>query len=175
MMQRKSKAAPGRDAEASPERGLGGIFRGLGELVEKLGQLAETGEDLSRSGEFGGEKGIKGVYGFSVKVARGGEGLRVEPFGNIARDRSTGESLVHEIREPMVDVFEEADHVLVVAEMPGIGPNNVSIEVRDDVLVLSAEKGDNKYRKEVLLPQTLARDKMTITCQHGILQIKCMK
>ena len=175
MTQRKGKGGAGRDAGANPEVGFGGILRGLGELVEKLGELAEKGEELSRSGEFGREKGLRGVYGFSVKVARGGEGVKVEPFGNIAKDQATGRSVVHEIREPMVDVFEEADHVLVVAEMPGIGPDEVRVEVRDDVLIISAEKGDQKYRKEVLLPQSFPRGKMKISCQNGILQIKCVK
>ncbi len=175
MTQRTGKGGAGRDAGAKPEGGIGGILRGLGELVEKLGELAEKGEELSRTGEFGAEKGLKGVYGFSVKVARGGEGLQVEPFGNIGKDKATGRSVVHEIREPMVDVFEEAGHVLVVAEMPGIGPDDVRIEVRDDVLIISAEKGDRKYRKEVLLPQSFPREKMKISCQNGILQVKCVK
>ena len=175
MTQRKGKGGAGRDAGAQPAGGFSGILRGLGELVEKLGELAEKGEELSRTGEFGTEKGLKGVYGFSVKVARGGEGVKVQPFGNIARDKATGRSVVHEIREPMVDVFEEADHVLVVAEMPGIGPDDVRVEIRDDVLIISAEKGDQKYRKEVLLPQSFPPEKMKISCQNGILQVKCVK
>ena len=87
----------------------------------------------------------------------GSEGFKVEPFGNIGRDKDTGQSVVSEIREPVVDVFEEADHVLVVAEMAGIGSGDVHVEVRDDVLIISAEKGDKKYRKEVLLPRSFTR------------------
>ena len=74
-----------------------------------------------------------------------------------------------------MDVFEEADHVLVVAEMPGIGPDDVRVELQDDVLIISAEKGDKKYRKEVLLPQSFSRENLKISCQSGILQVKCMK
>lgn len=172
MTQRKSKS--GNDGERL-QAGLGGIFKGLGELVEKLGELAEKGESLSQTGEFGAEKGLKGVYGFSVKVGPGKEGFKVEPFGNIGQDKTSGQSAVREIREPMVDVFEEADHVLVVAEMPGIGSDDVQVEIRDDVLIISAEKGDKKYRKEVLLPQSFSRENLKISCQSGILQVKCMK
>ena len=172
MTQRKNKS--GNSGEQL-QSGLGGILKGLGDLVEKLGELAEKGETLSRTGEFSTGKGLKGVYGFSVKVVPGGEGLKVEPFGNIGQDKATGESVVHEIREPMVDVFEEADHVLVVAEMPGIGPDDVRVEIQDDVLIISAEKGDKKYRKEVLLPQSFSRENLKISCRNGILQVKCMK
>lgn len=175
MTQRKSKTAGNSTAGDRPASGLGGILKGLGDLVEKLGDLAETGENHSRSGEFSAGKGLRGVYGFSVKGLPGSEGFKVEPFGNIGRDNDTGQSVVSEIREPVVDVFEEADHVLVVAEMAGVGSGDVHVEVRDDVLIISAEKGDKKYRKEVLLPQSFTQEKLEISCQNGILQIRCKK
>ena len=101
---------------------------------------------------------MKGIYGFTVKVGLGDDGPHVEPFGNIRRDQESGRTVVQEVSEPVVDVFEESDHVLVVAEMPGVGPEDVKIEVEDDLLTISAENGDKKYRKEVLLPaSSLAR------------------
>jgi HSP20 family protein len=150
------------------------VLQGLADLIGKLGELAEKGSELSRTGQFGEQKGVSGVYGFSVKVGAGGQGVKVEPFGNIAKDKATGRSVVQEVREPMVDLFEEADHTLVVAEMPGIDAADVQVEVVDDVLTISAERGDQKYRKEVLLPQPYPREKMEISCSNGILRIKCV-
>lgn len=158
------------------ENGLGGILKGFTDLVEKLGELADKGEQLSRTGEIkwkGREKDIKGVYGFSMKVGLGGEGVKVEPFGNIRRDEESGQPIVHEVHEPVVDVFEEEDHTLVVAELPGISAEDVRLDVKDDLLTIYAEKGDKKYRKEVLLPKAYAREKMFISCNNGILEIKC--
>jgi HSP20 family protein len=74
-----------------------------------------------------------------------------------------------------VDVFEEEDHVLVVAEMPGISVQDVQITVEDDLLTISAERGDKKYRKEVLLPASCAREKTQVTCNNGVVEIKCMR
>ena len=68
----------------------------------------------------------------------------------------------------MVDVFDEADHVLVVAEMPGIGEEDVQVELKDDILTISAERGDQKYRKEVLLPAAFPAESMSRTCRNGI-------
>ena len=156
--------------------GLGGILKGLGGLVEKLGELAETGRDISRTGELPGlGKDVKGVYGFTFKVGLGGNGPKVEPFGNIRRDKRSGRSIVHEVIEPAVDIFEEADHTLVVAEIPGIGPENVELQVEDDLLVITAEHGAKKYRKEVLLPDTFPREKMKLSCTNGVLEIRCAK
>jgi HSP20 family protein len=156
--------------------GLEGILRGFTDLMEKLGDLAEKGEQLSKTAQFQGKgpaKDLKGVYGFSVKMGLGGEEVKVEPFGNIRRDEKSGQTVVQEIREPVVDVFEEEDHTLVVAEMPGIGVEDVRLDVKDDLLTIYAEKGSKKYRKEVLLPRSYPRDKMLVSCNNGVLEIKC--
>jgi HSP20 family protein len=155
---------------------LGGIFGGLSELVGKLNQLAETGEELRRTGELRGlGKELKGIYGFTIKVGLGDKAPHVESFGNISKDKQTGEAVVHEIREPVVDMFEEADHLLIVAEMPGISAADVHLELQDDLLTIAAARGEKKYRKEVLLPGAYPKDKMRLSCNNGVLEIKCFK
>ena len=162
--------------EGGFELGLGGILKGLGDLVEKLGDLKETGEQLSRSGEIHGlGKEVKGMYGFTVKMGLGDDRPRVEPFGNIRKDRESGHAVVQEIREPVVDIFEEEGHVLVVAEMPGICVEDVQIAVQDDLLTITAERVDKKYRKEVLLPGSFVREKMQVACNNGVVEIKCAR
>ncbi|MBZ5546451.1 MAG: Hsp20/alpha crystallin family protein [Acidobacteriia bacterium] len=155
--------------------GLGGILKGLGDLVEKLGELEQRG-GISETGTIHGEGDkVRGIYGFSVKVGLGDQGPRIEPFGNIRRDADSGRTEVQEVREPMVDVFEEQDHVLVLAELPGISKDDVQVDVKDDVLTIAAERGEKKYRKEVLLPYCVSKDKIQITCNNGVLELKCPK
>ena len=161
-----------RESESGFGAGLSGFMKGLGDLVEKLGDLAETGEELSKSGEFRGKEGVKGVYGFTVKVGSGDKGVKVEPFGNVRTDKTTGQAEVQEIREPMVDIFEEKGFVLVIAEMPGIGSKDVKIDLRDDVLAISAARGDKKYKKEILLPGNFSPEKMTVSCNNGVVEVK---
>jgi len=36
--------------------------------------------------------------------------------------------------------------------LPGVGPDDLSIEVDDDILNIRAERNKKKYQKEVLLP-----------------------
>jgi HSP20 family protein len=166
------KNEPSRQAGGSS----GGILSGLTGLVEKLNELAETGAELRRSGEIhGAGQELKGIYGFTVKLGLGGQGPRVEPFGNIRADKTTGQAVVEEVREPVVDLFEEKDHLLIVAELPGISASDVQLEVKDDVLTITAAKGDKKYRKEVLLPASYPKAKMRLTCNNGVLEIKCLK
>jgi len=165
-----------KTTEGGFELGLGGMLKGFGDLVEKLGELAKTGEQLSRTGEIhGAGKDVKGIYGVTVKVGLGDDRPVVEPFGNIRQDRESGHTVVQEVREPVVDVFEEEDHVLVVAEMPGVSVEDVHITVEEDLLTISAERGDKKYRKEVLLPASSAREKIEVACNNGVVEIKCKK
>jgi len=154
-----------------------GILRGLGDLVEKLGGLAEKGEQLKRSGTFdiktGGNKDAKAVYGFSMKMGLDdNQEPHVEPFGNVHRDEKTGETTVQEMSEPLIDVIEESDHVLIVAEMPGVADEDIHLDLNGDILVLHAEHGSKKYHKEIVLPRSYDSKSIERSCNNGILEVK---
>lgn len=154
--------------------GLGGLFKGIGNLFDLVSKMTEEGtEELSRSGEIKGlgDK-VKGVYGFSVKMGLGGEPV-IEQFGNIKATEKG--AVVAEVREPIVDIFDEGDSVLVVAELPGVAESDIHLEVTDDILNLTAEGKDSKYSKEVLLPSVVDADTMESTYKNGVLEIKLTK
>jgi len=156
--------------------GIGKFLGGLGAMVEKLGELAETGKELRKSGEIRDREGkVRGIYGFNVKVGLGNDELEVIPFGNVHADSETGKPVVTEIREPIVDVFDEETHILVVAEMPGVDEKDVRLELRDDLLDISAERGEMKYRKELILPADFPESSMSHTCRNGMLEVKLVK
>ena len=168
------------DEKTTGAKSVGGILNGLADLVEKLGELSKKGESLSKSGEFtfpSKKGGVKGVYGFSVKMGLGekGDQVKVEPFGNIRKDRKTGEAAVQEINEPLVDVFTDERGTTLVAEMPGVGPEDIQLDVRDDVLTITAQKGEKKYRKELLLGHRLSKERIDVICNNGIVTIRCGK
>ena len=152
-----------------------GILRGLGDLVERLGALAEKSEELKQSGVFDintGGKDAKAVYGFSVKMGLGGDETKIEPFGNVRRNEQTGETVVHEVSEPLVDVLDENDHVLVLVELPGGGDEDLTLDLVGDILTLHAERGSKKYHKEIVLPREFKTEQMERTCRNGICEIK---
>ena len=159
----------------------GGFLSGLGSLVEQLGVLVEQAEKagavVNHSGRInlGTASKAKSVYGFTVKSAVGDTAAKVEPFGNIRRGDDGKLVAVHEVREPMVDVFDEPTRLLVVAEVPGVDAENVELEMHDDILLISIEKGEPKYRREVLLPAVYSPDKMSFQCRNGVLEIQLLK
>lgn len=168
----------GKDRRYREERssGVGGFLDGLSNVLEKLGELAEKGEELRKSGEFGGpDSNVRGVYGFRIRTGLGREDVEVEPFGNVREDEETGEAVVSETSEPLVDVFDEEGHVLVVAEMPGVGEEDIDLDLKDDILTIAAERGQKKYRKEVLLPTSFTPEQVSHTCRNGVLEVRLDK
>jgi len=151
---KKTKKA---EEDISIDLGMGGLFKGLGNFLDLLSDLVEKADDVegtTQTGEFKvkglGEKG-RGVYGFSVRTASGGGTPRVDHFGNI-RSTPTGPE-VTEVREPLVDVFDEAQEIVMVAELPGVSEDEVKVEIQEDVLSVETT-GQRKYAKEILLPAT---------------------
>ena len=169
----------GREAKTDLGFNLGGVLGQFGDVLEKLANLAERGKELSRSGELklDPQGKLRGVYGFSIKTGLGDGGeqeIKVEPFGNIHREPS-GETVVEDVREPLVDVHEEEDHVLILAEIPGVSKKDVKLDLAGDRLTISARRGEKRYHKEVALPSRFAAEKMQWDCANGILKIQLLR
>ena len=160
-------------AQIHVDLGFGGLFKGISNLLDLVGNLTEAGEELNRSGEvkFGDSEKMQGVYGFSIRTGLGGM-PKVESFGNI-RESEAG-PVVADTREPIVDVFDEGDALLVVAELPGVAKKEIKVELNGDVLALSTT-GSRKYAKEVLLPHPATEEEMTVTVHNGVLEVRLRK
>jgi HSP20 family protein len=163
-----------KEKKRGADLGFGGLFKGLGDLIERLGELAEKGAELKREGEIGGKK-FKGVYGFQVKFGgTKGDSVQVEPFGNVKRDERGGPAVAEE-REPLVDVFDEEDCVLVVAELPGVDDSAIKTELSGDLLAISASGRDRRYSKEILLPSAFPPESLERSYRNGVLEIRLGK
>ena len=176
MTEKKTQTGETKEeARVSFDLGFGGLFKGLGDFIDLLGEMIETGEEeVARTGEFRvkglGDK-ARGVYGFSVRTGIGGI-PQVERFGNI---RTTEEGpVVAEVREPLVDLFDEEQEIVVVAELPGVAEEEVHIEVQDDILSLETT-GERKYAKEILLPEPVDAATLQKAYKNGILELRLKK
>jgi HSP20 family protein len=171
--------------------GLDGLFKGLGDLLDKMGPFAEKMDALRaespdsgrrtprgappmRTGQFK-VKGLgdqaQGVWGVSVRNLADGVS-RVESFGNIHPTEDG--PVVADVREPLVDVFDEAGEIVLVAEMPGANEEDVTVELHGDVLALETS-GERRYAREVLLPAAVDPESMQKTFRNGILEVKLKK
>jgi len=156
---------------------LGGLFKGLEKLVDLAESLKEGGGEIKKEGEIDLshlKEGMKGVFGFSVKTALGGKPVSVEPFGHKIKKTPQGPK-VEEEREPITDVFDEKEDVRVYAEMPGVNEKDIKVDLKGDILDISAKSGERKYHKEILLPAKVKADTLRSKYKNGMLEIKVMK
>jgi HSP20 family protein len=84
--------------------------------------------------------------------------------------------LVEKVEEPVVNVFDEAEEVVVLAEMPGADEESICCKIKDDILFISADAKDSwgakKYEKEVLLPFVVSVPSLRTSYENQILEIK---
>ena len=159
-----------------PEIELGGLFRGLGDFVNMLGKIVKTGESLKESeGEFrikGLGDNARGVYGFSVTTGIEGTGPRVQPFGNV-RNSKAG-LVVDEVREPLVNIFDEDHEIVITAELPGVLENEIVINFEDEVLIITTS-GDQRYATEIPLSDAVLAKSLRQSYNNGVLEIRFQK
>jgi len=155
--------------------GLGGLFKGIEKLIDLAAELKEAGDEIKKEGEIDLSHlkgGMKGVYGFSIKTAIGDRPI-VETFGNI---KKTPEGpTVTEEREPLTDIFDEKDRVVVIAEIPGVSEEDIILDLKGDILEISAVGNNRKYHKEVLLPVEVKKETLSHTYKNGILEVRIKK
>lgn len=154
---------------------LGGLMKGIEKLVDLAAELKEAGGEIRKEEEIDLshlKEGMKGVYGFSIKTALGGKPV-VETFGNIKKTPQG--PTVEEEREPITDVFNEEAEVRVYAEMPGVNEEDIKVDVKGDILDISAKSQDRQYHKEILLPAKVLPDTLTFSYKNGILSLSMRK
>jgi len=155
--------------------GLRGLFKGIEKLIDLAADLKEAGGEIKKEGEIdlsNLKKGMKGVYGFSIKTATGGRPV-VESFGNIKKTPKG--PTVEEEREPITDVFDEKEEVRVYAEIPGVNEEDIKLDLNGDILDILAKSGDRKYHKEILLPVKVKSETLISSYKNGILEVKIRK
>ncbi|MCA9365886.1 Hsp20/alpha crystallin family protein [Candidatus Kaiserbacteria bacterium] len=107
------------------------------------------------------------------------------PFGHLGLTDSFGSF------SPKVDISETEKEVKVRAEVPGINPEDVSIEVTDDTLSITGtieksneEKDENYYRmerssgqfsREFMLPSKVDVDSVNAEAKNGVIVITLTK
>ena len=92
---------------------------------------------------------------------------------------------------PMVDTYEKDDAILVNAELPGVNREDISVDVKNNILTISGERKheedvneDNYFRKErfygkfqrsFTLPDNVDSEKVDAVYKDGVLEVKIPK
>jgi len=91
---------------------------------------------------------------------------------------------------PPVDIIEDAEGIVVAADLPGVAKEDVAIEVEGDTLTLEgvvklgeaasmqpvyAEVGVAHYRRSFVLGRDLDTSRIAAEMKHGVLRVRVPK
>ena len=112
-------------------------------------------------------------------------------FRGAAGGEETGEDLESAAWTPPVDIYETKDDIVVNVEVPGISKDLISVEVKDDVLVIQGERPFEKdvareqyhrieraygrFRRSFVLGVPVQVDRISAAYREGILEISLPK
>ncbi len=89
---------------------------------------------------------------------------------------------------PAINVWTSEENVVLSAELPGVDPESIDIEVRENVLILQgerkpedlgseavchrAERGVGRFSRSLRLPYEVENDKIKARFKNGVLNIE---
>ncbi|MFX1498550.1 MAG: archaeal heat shock protein Hsp20 [Promethearchaeota archaeon] len=136
-----------------------------------------TPEEITREIWKNRHKYIKSpiMYGFNITSGPDGKPV-IDSFGTLKPETYTGKTKVKKEREPLVEVSQDANQIIVVAEMPGVTRDDIELKATTRSLTISTRPESNrKYFKEVKLPTAINSDYAKARYVNGILEIKLKK
>ena len=110
------------------------------------------------------------VYGYSVTIGPDGKPV-VREFGNVRKGVGTPWKEIQDRREPLVDVISSGKEVKVIAEMPGVNREDISVTVTEKSVTISVDREDRRYYKELDLPGLVDPKGARSNYNNGVLEI----
>lgn len=77
--------------------------------------------------------------------------------------------------QPLIDIFQEENWLIIVAEIAGFNKETLKIDVKDQKLTLSAKAKDRRYYKSLNLPKVVIPNIIHTTYKNGVLEIRLKK
>lgn len=147
-------------------------FNDIYEELERLGDLID--ETIQKAFENPSEKtGVhkSHVQGFSIKLDPD-QKPRIREFNN--RKPLKKKTTISD-PEPLVDLLEDTENVVVLASLPGVKREAVDIRITKDRLTISIDTPNLEYQKELKLPAKVDPKSAHASYKNGVLEVKVKK
>lgn len=149
------------------------IDRYFKKIIEKMFKEMAEFDEVMKSGKMEGEWNIRPIESPGVKgyVAQ-------RRFRSSNEPNTSNESLtvpredLDEVREPLVDVFEDKDAVKLYVELPGVEKDDIQLSVNGGYAEVKAKS----FYKQIALPtRDVEFDKVSTNYKNGVLQVTIPK
>jgi HSP20 family protein len=111
------------------------------------------------------------VFGFSMNIGPDGKPI-IKRFGNPPSEEGLAPSAT---LEPLVDVVEENDEIIVVAEVPGVERDEIKVRIKGTTLTIHAENPERPYHKVIELPGRVQKEEAKSAIRNGVLEVRLKK
>ena len=109
---------------------------------------------------------------FSVKVGSDGK-PSIREFDS--RQPQEAEAEVSDEPEPLVDIIEEGETVVVLVALPGVDKDDIDLRITRDALTFSVDAADFEWYDELKLPARVNPKSARASYKNGVLEIKVKK
>ena len=79
--------------------------------------------------------------------------------------------LFKKIKGPLVDVFHEAEEILIVIDLGGFQRGDISLNIKPEEYSIIAKRGDQEFREAIALPQEVDIERCSEHFRNGVLEI----
>ena len=76
---------------------------------------------------------------------------------------------------PPMEVSTDEDGYAIRLEVPGIAPENLTVEIHGQSLNLSGKREADEFARSFRLPEDADGEHATASCEHGILTVRVPK
>jgi len=80
-----------------------------------------------------------------------------------------------EVPALLVDVVEEDNEIIVVAEVPGVGKKDIELHGTENYLTISVDTPQRRYYKKIDFPTNVDVKKAKSTYKNGVLEVTIPK
>ena len=172
----KSRKSPFEEAQEQIDIRLGGLLGEIGAAVsEALEKLDGDGEVHTIRTFDSGRGPVRASAGIRIRPLGGGDSQSGRAPDRPINDPEPATPPEDFPREISATILDGAKHWRLVAELPGIGPEGVSLETNGTALIITAEGRGRKYQSSFDLPLPARPGGLDHKIQNGILEITLVK
>ena len=148
-------------------------FSDIYDELEKLGDLIDETMEKAFDNTSGNRSFKRNpTQGFSIKIGPDGK-PRIREL--IDRLSLQDEKEVSDDLEPLVDLIEERDLVVVLVALPGVNKDDLDLRVTANCLTVSVDTAEFEWYDEFKLPTRVKPKSACASYKNGVLEVKLEK
>jgi len=144
-------------------------------FINSLAELAEKSENFQKSFNINGNEG---VVDFRINKRAIKLGMRPKrthnpsaPYSSIKIIPPAPKFDPAEKREPILELINEKNKILVIVEIPGVSEQDIKWEMNESILTIRTDIPQHMYYKELSLPGPIELENIESSFNNGVLKI----